>query len=181
MLEKIMCVYAIKCKIDKKVYVGVTKNLRHRWHRHISYLRAGTHWNKYLQKGFNRYGENNFEIIILVNLESISLEQEKYWIHHYTNKNCSYNYTQEEKNILQKWSWKDKPESKAQMIKSLKIAKRKYDFHQYTKTGDFIKTWNSVDDIVKENSNYKWQNIYSVCNGYKKTYMGFVWTKTLKI
>jgi hypothetical protein len=34
--------------------------------------------------------------------------------------------------------------------------------------------------IIKANPNFKWQNIYSVCNGYKPTYMGFIWKKELK-
>lgn len=74
--------------------------------------------------------------------------------------------------------WKDE-DKKLQMAKNVSKAKEKYNFLQY-KNGWLIKIWNSIKDIVKENPEYKWQNIYAVCNGYKPTYRGFVWKKKLK-
>lgn len=76
--------------------------------------------------------------------------------------------------------WKDE-ELKSKMAKKVAKAKQKYKFHQYTKSGVLITTWDSVKDILDSNPSYKWQNIYSVCNGYKKSYMGYVWKKELKI
>ena len=77
--------------------------------------------------------------------------------------------------------WKENPDIKEQMSKNVSKAKEKYNFLQYTREGEFIKNWDSVKSIIYDNPDYKWQNIYSVCNGYKKTYMGFVWKKELKI
>jgi len=37
--------------------------------------------------------------------------------------------------------------------------------------------WFSVEEIIKFNPNYKWQNIYAVCNGYKPTMYGYIWCK----
>ena len=70
---------------------------------------------------------------------------------------------------------------KLEMAKKVSLKKRKYNFHQYTKDGVFIRTWESVEEIINDNPSFKWQNIYSVCNGYKKSYMGFVWKKEPKI
>lgn len=67
------------------------------------------------------------------------------------------------------------------MAKKVSKAKRLYDFEQYSKDGVLLKVWESVEDIISENPDYKWQNIYSVCNGYKKSYRGFIWKKKLKI
>ena len=53
--------------------------------------------------------------------------------------------------------------------------------YQYSKDGEFINKFDSIKSIIEENPSYKWQNIYSVCNGYKKSYMGFIWKKELKI
>lgn len=76
--------------------------------------------------------------------------------------------------------WKD--ESKKQrMAEKLSKKKQKYDFYQYDKNNNVIKKFESIKQIITENPNYKWQNIYSVCNGYKKSYMGFIWKKQLKI
>lgn len=76
-------------------------------------------------------------------------------------------------------TWAD-PELRARMAKSVSLAKRKYNFVQMTRDGAHVRTWESVEDIVKENPSYKWQNIYSVCNGHKPTYRGFKWSKILK-
>jgi hypothetical protein len=85
--------------------------------------------------------------------------------------------------------WKNNPEKKTQMSKKLSKLKEKYIFHQYENIGVWgnpikgilIKTYSSVKQIISNNPDYKWQNIYAVCNGYKPTYMGFIWEKELKI
>lgn len=74
--------------------------------------------------------------------------------------------------------WADLNKRKS-MGNKVKIAKRKFKFLQFTREGVYIRTWLSIDDIVESNPTYKWQNIYSVCNGYKPTYMNFVWKKEL--
>lgn len=76
--------------------------------------------------------------------------------------------------------WEDTTKKRA-MAKKVAKAKQKYKFYQFTKTGELIREWDSVEEIITNNQGYKWQNIYSVCNGYKKSYMGYVWKKELKI
>lgn len=75
--------------------------------------------------------------------------------------------------------WLD-TDKKDRMAERVSVAKQKYDFEQYTRTGEFVRTWESVKEIVSENPTYKWQNIYSVCNGYKPTYMDHIWKKVVK-
>jgi group I intron endonuclease len=70
--------------------------------------------------------------------------------------------------------WQD-DEKKAAMARKVGLKKQRYDYVQYTKEGDFVRRWISVEEIVEHNPGYKWQNIYSVCHGYKPSYMGFVW------
>ena len=78
--------------------------------------------------------------------------------------------------------WKDKTKKSNMAAKVSKTKCKKHKFLQFDKlTHELIKTWDSVKDIVNENPGYKWQNIYSVCNGYKKSYRGFIWKKELKI
>lgn len=91
-------------------------------------------------------------------------------------------YNDEWKQKLSKASkeiWKDE-EKKAKMAKKVSESKTIYEIHQYDRQMNPIKIYDSVKDVIKENPSYKWQNIYSVCNGYKKTYMGYVWIKSLK-
>jgi group I intron endonuclease len=78
-----------------------------------------------------------------------------------------------------KLMWKDE-DKKQKMAQAVKIAKRKYIFDQFTRDDVFIKTWGSVDEILLQHPTWKWQNIYSVCNGYKPTYMNFKWKKREK-
>jgi group I intron endonuclease len=78
--------------------------------------------------------------------------------------------------VLAKKMWLDPAKRRAMGIK-VKIVKRKFAFVQFSRVGKFIRVWGSVEEIVGVNIGYKWQNIYSVCNGYKPTYMGFIWSK----
>jgi len=73
--------------------------------------------------------------------------------------------------------WKNNPEIKTQMSKKVSDKTLKYNIIQYSKSGEFIKRWNSVKEIIEKNPSYKWNNIYSVCGGYKPTIYGYIWKK----
>ena len=78
--------------------------------------------------------------------------------------------------------WKNNPDKIEIMAKKVKKTKQqKHSFLQKNENGDILKIWNTIDDILKENPTYKWQNIYSVCNGYKKRIYGFKWEKVEKL
>ena len=46
---------------------------------------------------------------------------------------------------------------------------------------NILETFETIEEIINKYPQYKWQNIYSVCNGYKKRIYGFKWKKELKI
>lgn len=73
--------------------------------------------------------------------------------------------------------WKDNPEAKKEMAKKVSEKTTKYKIEQYDKEMNLIKIWDSVKAITTEHPNFKWQQIYSVCNGYKKSIYGYVWKK----
>lgn len=92
-------------------------------------------------------------------------------------------YDHEWKNKLGEKSskfWKDNPEVKNQMAKKVSAKKQKFDFLQLDEEGNLIRRWGSIEEIISENPSWKWQNIYSVCNGYKKRIYGFKWKKVMK-
>ena len=58
-------VYQIINKINNKSYIGVTKNFYNRFAQHKFSLLKNKHHSILLQRAVNKYGINNFEIIIL--------------------------------------------------------------------------------------------------------------------
>lgn len=65
-LYKSYGIYGIRNKINGKVYVGKTQmNFGDRRDCHFACLRGGYGINKHLQNAWNKYGEDNFEFIVL--------------------------------------------------------------------------------------------------------------------
>ena len=65
-IYKCIGIYGIRNKINGHIYVGKTgMNFGDRWDSHKSLLRNGKHFNLYLQRAWNKYGEINFEFIII--------------------------------------------------------------------------------------------------------------------
>jgi hypothetical protein len=74
-------VYQIRCKRNGKIYVGSAVNLRARWDTHRRDLRKGFHHNPYLQHAWDRYGESDFELVVLEYVEVARLlDTEQLWI-----------------------------------------------------------------------------------------------------
>lgn len=57
-------IYTVTCTKNHTVYVGQSINIRSRWRDHRKKLKAGTHYNKFMQSSFNKYGADNFEYAI---------------------------------------------------------------------------------------------------------------------
>lgn len=94
-------IYKIENIKNNKVYVGSAIDLYRRRCEHISHLRKGQHINTHLQSAFNKYGEENFNFIILEFLEKIEdtilfkkeiLKREQYWIDELKAYNRKYGY-----------------------------------------------------------------------------------------
>lgn len=87
--------------------------------------------------------------------------------------------TEERKKIGEKSSkfWKEHPEIKKIMADRVSKSLTRYTIKQFTKDGKFVKKWDRVKDIIKENPTYKVHNIYAVCSGEKPSIYGYVWTK----
>ena len=84
-------VYIHKNKINGKVYIGQTNNIKRRWKGNGSQYKTSPHfWN-----AIEKYGWNNFEHIVIKN--NLNADQadlwEKYYIKQYnaTDSQCGYN------------------------------------------------------------------------------------------
>ena len=67
-------IYRITCTANNKSYIGSSVNILERWREHISHLRAGIHHSVYLQRCYNKYGEDSIKFEVLAILENFSEE-----------------------------------------------------------------------------------------------------------
>ena len=80
-------VYQIKNEKNNKIYIGSSINLYERLITHVSDLRKGKHPNSYLQRSWNKYGEDHFDISILDLCDKEKVrEKEQYYINTQTRK-----------------------------------------------------------------------------------------------
>jgi group I intron endonuclease len=78
---RVVGIYKITNLIDNKVYIGQTVNYRKRKNSHLSSLKENKHHNEHLQRAFNKYGENSFEMELLEECKIEELDKlERYYI-----------------------------------------------------------------------------------------------------
>ena len=58
-------IYRIVNKINGRVYVGSAVNLISRKMDHWKTLRAHRHRNRFLQRAWDKYGEENFDFVVI--------------------------------------------------------------------------------------------------------------------
>lgn len=63
-------IYIIKNKVNKKAYIGSSITIEDRLERHKKELKYKRHKNIHLQRAWNKYGEENFELAILQIIEN---------------------------------------------------------------------------------------------------------------
>ena len=79
-IDKKPGIYIIKNIINNKTYIGQSKNVNKRFIHHKSMLRSNNHANPYLQKSWNKHGENNFvfEILEYCEVHELTLKEKFY-------------------------------------------------------------------------------------------------------
>lgn len=86
-------IYCIENITNNKKYIGQSIHMTQRWSKHISELKNGHHDNDYLQKSWNKYGEENFKFYVLEYCEKDLLdERESYYIELYDAMNRKFGY-----------------------------------------------------------------------------------------
>jgi group I intron endonuclease len=58
-------IYLIKNIANNKVYVGSARNANQRWREHKHSLKKGKHHSSYLQRAWDKYGEQSFTFDII--------------------------------------------------------------------------------------------------------------------
>lgn len=78
--NRICGIYTITNILNKKVYVGYSVHILHRFDQHIGTLNSLIHINIHLQRAWNKYGKENFLFEVLEECEEQFLaSQENYW------------------------------------------------------------------------------------------------------
>ena len=91
--QKLSGIYMILNKINRKCYVGSSKDIINRWSQHKNKLLKEKHINQYLQNAFNKYGLNNFEFWIIEECsEEDLLVREQYWMDFHVCYDHKYGY-----------------------------------------------------------------------------------------
>jgi group I intron endonuclease len=73
-------IYEIKHRKTGLRYIGYSKNVKGRWKEHKRDLTLGKHHSQYLQRAWNKYGENLFEFNIIetcIKLEEVKLREKE--------------------------------------------------------------------------------------------------------
>lgn len=75
------------------MYIGSSINIKSRLQDHKRSLRSKTHRNKYLQRSWDKYGELNFEFLIVEKVISgVLFDREQYYIDLYNSANPNFGY-----------------------------------------------------------------------------------------
>ena len=115
-------IYAIRNKINNKLYIGQSHNIKIRWQMHKAVLRNNRAANIHLQNAWNKYGEYNFEFLIIEYCDKELLDdREIFWISYYDSTVKGYNL-QFGGNASR--GWKISEESRMKLSKSLAGRKR---------------------------------------------------------
>lgn len=95
MLENL--IYKIENKVNGKVYIGqTTQGFNKRISGHKKALKGKYHYNEYLQRAWNKYGEENFSFeVVEYTVKDLLDEKEIYWIEYYNAMNKEYGYNNE--------------------------------------------------------------------------------------
>lgn len=172
-------VYIIINLKNKKIYIGSSKNVYHRLHRHKSEIKLNKHWNyRILEDSL----DGNFLGMILENCnENELVKREQYWINILTpeyniTKNVINNIVEEESKI--KISNTLKRKYKSGEITTYKQDHAWVKVDQYTLDGIYINTYNNIVEAGKAvNTNARNIGNCLLLPDKRKTAKGFIWKK----
>jgi group I intron endonuclease len=114
-------IYKIENKVNGKIYIGSSIEVHVRLMNHKYMLRANKHDNEYLQKSFNKYGEDNF-IFSLVELCDIAelIVKENFYIDKFSSNDLKLGYNLAKVNEFRRNNFNNEVKIKNSKINLLK-------------------------------------------------------------
>lgn len=144
-------IYSITNQITGDKYIGQTKvSFEDRWKHHLNDLKRNIHDNDYLQKAWNKYGEDAFEFKAIHICDELDIlnDLEVYYIKKYDSFNNGYNLTSGGDGFEGKIS----EETRLKMIENAKISARNnsdYTENQIAKVKELLVNENYVGKLSK--------------------------------
>jgi len=112
-------IYQIVNKLDLKRYIGSASVIKDRISNHKQSLRRDAHRNRYLQRAYNKYGENNFIFQVIEYCNKADLIKKEQWYIDFTeccNPQKGYNIIKTaSSNLGHKWSEEAKAKIKGRV------------------------------------------------------------------
>jgi len=180
-------IYKITNKLNKKLYVGSSVNIRKRWKAHRNRLRRNQHPNKHLQSSFNKHGIDVFEFEVLEFIDIPHLiDREQCWMDRYQSYNRKYGYNMSPIADLPRFGCKASKETLKRLSgshrgnKQTKETKRKISESQYKPVyqididGNIIKRFGSCLE-VENVMGISRQNISMACRKKTNYIKGYQW------
>lgn len=175
-------IYAHINKVNDKVYIGISNNIKHRWcQKEEGYKNCTAIYN-----AFKKYGWDGFEHIVFLNKLSKedAVKLEKMYISFFKKGNMCYNITDGGEGA---WGHKCSPEARM-LMSIIKIEANKdpeyrrrthcrhYEILQYTLNGTFVREFKNAQEAAKA-VGCTYNNIISVANGKTNSAGGYYWKK----
>lgn len=141
-------IYQIRNTVNGKVYVGQSKDLAQRKRVHRRMLLDGKHYNRYLQRSFNKYGEDSFAFEVLEYCkEEHLIKKERQWIKNMNSEYADKGYNAAYAYILFKGYDRNK---------RINLSERKRVVREYTDESrekfriSIAKYWSQEENIIKK-------------------------------
>jgi hypothetical protein len=165
-----MVIYKIIDLTSSKIYIGSAIDFKERKRIHLRDLNKNNHHSKYLQRRWNKYGEENFcfEIVEKINTKEDLIIREQYWLDFYRPFGRNGYNSCKIANSMLGFKHSNKTKELLSKIQSSKIS-------QYSTEGNFIKEWESIKEAAAF-YNVVTNTISNTVNKNKKG-VGFLWKR----
>ena len=168
-------IYTITSKIDNKIYVGCSKNVRTRLKKHENLLRQNKHINRHLQSAWNCYKESNFIFEILVECEEQHIySEENYWCNLLNVHDANYGYNTKPTSPMGRSGHSKETIEKMRIGNSKPKPLINKALLQFDLAGNFIKEWESISNAAKTLGLFI-SPIINACNGKKLSSGNYIW------